>query len=86
MKLISVEYMAQHWTLKLYTTCCQKSDHTLPLSQHDAGGGAFLRFFRETDLLRLVRRFLQSNVTHAPLSALLGEGRFLVIGLAYLCC
>lgn len=39
-----------------------------------------MRFFRETDLLRLVRRFLQSNVTHAPLSALLGEGRFLLFG------
>ena len=33
-----------------------------------------MRFFREPDLLRLVRRFLQSNVTHAPLSADAGEG------------
>lgn len=41
MRLISAECMAQHWTLKPYTTCCQKSDHTLPLSQLMLGEGLF---------------------------------------------
>lgn len=44
MRLISAECMAQHWTLKPYTTCCQKSDHTLPLSQLMLGEGLFLLF------------------------------------------
>ena len=74
MKLISAECMAQHWTLKPYTTCCQKSDHTCPSLSMMLGEGLSCGFSAKPTFYDSFDGFC-SQMLHMPLSQLmLGEG------------
>ena len=66
MRLISAEYMAQHWTLKNCMTCYRESE--LPLSQLWLGGGAFSCYWISVSMLLSVM-YLTSNSPHLSASS-----------------